>query len=241
MLTENKFSKYLIYAVGEIILVVIGILIALQINNWNLQSKAKQQESLLLMQLQLDVKSNLNEVIELNKRLQINKQGIDSLIVMINKKHYDLMVPVFLSQALRKSNFNNASSGYNLMQNGKASLISDEIVLKSVLAIYEKDFPDIIDRQNDMKNSINFIQRNFINKLFKKANNKLNVKFNEFDVVATDLFIPIDYYALTENIEFKNTLIQFGKLVELRLAHLRNTKDNLNKTTILLNSKLAIK
>lgn len=33
--SENKFSKYLLYAVGEIILVVIGILIALQINNWN--------------------------------------------------------------------------------------------------------------------------------------------------------------------------------------------------------------
>ncbi|MFT6995452.1 MAG: hypothetical protein ACJA1P_002197 [Maribacter sp.] len=35
MLTENKFSKYLIYAVGEIVLVVVGILIALSINNWN--------------------------------------------------------------------------------------------------------------------------------------------------------------------------------------------------------------
>ena len=35
MLTENKFSKYLLYAIGEIILVVIRILIALGINNWN--------------------------------------------------------------------------------------------------------------------------------------------------------------------------------------------------------------
>ena len=34
-LTENKFGKYLTYAIGEIILVVIGILIALSINNWN--------------------------------------------------------------------------------------------------------------------------------------------------------------------------------------------------------------
>lgn len=35
LLSENKFSRYLIYAIGEIILVVIGILIALSINNWN--------------------------------------------------------------------------------------------------------------------------------------------------------------------------------------------------------------
>jgi hypothetical protein len=35
MLTENKFSKYLLYAIGEIALVVIGILIALSVNNSN--------------------------------------------------------------------------------------------------------------------------------------------------------------------------------------------------------------
>ncbi|MDU8886405.1 DUF6090 family protein [Yeosuana sp. MJ-SS3] len=39
LLTENKFSKYLVYAIGEIILVVIGILIALQVNNWNNERK----------------------------------------------------------------------------------------------------------------------------------------------------------------------------------------------------------
>ena len=39
LVSENKFSKYLIYAIGEIILVVIGILIALQINNWNEKNK----------------------------------------------------------------------------------------------------------------------------------------------------------------------------------------------------------
>ncbi|MEJ2113692.1 MAG: DUF6090 family protein, partial [Flavobacteriaceae bacterium] len=39
LLSENKFSKYLLYAIGEIILVVIGILIALQVNNWNNERK----------------------------------------------------------------------------------------------------------------------------------------------------------------------------------------------------------
>jgi len=40
LLTENRFSKYLLYAIGEIVLVVIGILIALQINIWNENRKA---------------------------------------------------------------------------------------------------------------------------------------------------------------------------------------------------------
>ncbi len=42
MIKENKVSKYFIYAIGEIVLVVIGILIALQINNWNEQRKSNQ-------------------------------------------------------------------------------------------------------------------------------------------------------------------------------------------------------
>jgi sensor domain CHASE-containing protein len=44
MINENKTGKYLKYAIGEIILVVIGILIALQINNWNEQRKQKNLE-----------------------------------------------------------------------------------------------------------------------------------------------------------------------------------------------------
>jgi hypothetical protein len=59
MLTENKFSKYILYAIGEIILVVIGILIALQINNWNenqkLNSKTQEYYVQLLDDLNKDV------------------------------------------------------------------------------------------------------------------------------------------------------------------------------------------
>jgi len=44
VLTENKFTKYLLYAVGEIILVVIGILIALQVNNWNIRQIQNKKE-----------------------------------------------------------------------------------------------------------------------------------------------------------------------------------------------------
>ena len=58
MLTENKFSKYLLYAIGEIILVVIGILIALQINNWNIHSKERAQEREYLSELRRDLVSD---------------------------------------------------------------------------------------------------------------------------------------------------------------------------------------
>ncbi|SKB88672.1 DUF6090 family protein, partial [Maribacter arcticus] len=44
LLTENKFSKYLLYAIGEIVLVMVGILLALQVNNWNELRKKEEAE-----------------------------------------------------------------------------------------------------------------------------------------------------------------------------------------------------
>ncbi len=55
LLTENKFSKYLLYAIGEIVLVVIGILIALQINTWNENRKRNIEELEYLKRLNVDI------------------------------------------------------------------------------------------------------------------------------------------------------------------------------------------
>ena len=81
LINENKMGKYFKYAIGEIILVVIGILIALQINNMREQSIERDKELAYLKEINLDFKSNkqqLDSIIEHNltslhaiKRLQI--------------------------------------------------------------------------------------------------------------------------------------------------------------------------
>jgi ABC-type phosphate transport system permease subunit len=58
LLNENKFSKYVIYAIGEIILVVIGVLIALQIDNWNDFEKNKRQEQVIVDNILQDLKND---------------------------------------------------------------------------------------------------------------------------------------------------------------------------------------
>jgi len=58
MIKESKVSKYMLYAIGEIVLVVIGILIALQINNWNEHRKIKIEEKVLVSQLLEDAKAD---------------------------------------------------------------------------------------------------------------------------------------------------------------------------------------
>ncbi|MBT8218512.1 MAG: hypothetical protein KJP00_01720 [Bacteroidia bacterium] len=67
MLSENKFSKYLLYAIGEIVLVVIGILIALQINNWNIKNQALIEIDSNFQNLIEDVNSNKLQLLNLIK------------------------------------------------------------------------------------------------------------------------------------------------------------------------------
>lgn len=61
LLKENRFIKYLQYAVGEIILVVIGILIALYINNYNQEKKTERRVVAILEEVQHDLEKNIRE------------------------------------------------------------------------------------------------------------------------------------------------------------------------------------
>lgn len=76
-----KAGKYLKYAVGEIILVVIGILIALSINNWNEYRKDRNQEREFLVQLQSEFESNLNQ---LDQKIALRKDMIKAAITLLN-------------------------------------------------------------------------------------------------------------------------------------------------------------
>ena len=62
LLMENKTGKYFKYAIGEIVLVVIGILIALQINNWNEFNQERKLEQKVLTELLTSLEHNYNRM-----------------------------------------------------------------------------------------------------------------------------------------------------------------------------------
>ncbi len=86
LLTENKFRRYFIYAIGEIILVVIGILIALQINNWNEKRKNNlllhEYEHSLIRELRID----LEKLNSLENSIRKKKEGIKNYFDYYNSE-----------------------------------------------------------------------------------------------------------------------------------------------------------
>ncbi len=96
---QNKTGKYLKYAIGEIILVVIGILIALQISNWNTNRIERQKENLILKELH-------NEFVS-------NKKQFDS-VVYYHKRAYQSVEFIRLRLPLNLNEVSLDTLGYNL-------------------------------------------------------------------------------------------------------------------------------
>ena len=84
---ENKTGKYFKYAIGEIVLVVIGILIALQINNWNENKKVKTTEIYVLNEVLSNLNEDaliLNDIINQRKKAKIS---VAKMLIYLEKEN----------------------------------------------------------------------------------------------------------------------------------------------------------
>jgi len=77
---DSQFIKYTRYAIGEIVLVVIGILIALQINNWNEDRKARKQEANFLSEIRNDLDKDAAKLEYINRFLVKRIEILDTLL-----------------------------------------------------------------------------------------------------------------------------------------------------------------
>ena len=96
LLSENKFSKYLLYAIGEIVLVVIGILIALQVSNFNEQKKLRKKELTYLKELSETLSYDLNNELkpcrnDIKKNINAHKEFIKTLNIEIDSLNGDTL------------------------------------------------------------------------------------------------------------------------------------------------------
>ena len=137
VLAENKFNRYLVYAIGEIVLVVIGILIALQINMWNENRRSAAQEVLYLQRLLIENQQDIETFSGSIKNLEKGNESIvamseamkdtsssDTLLIKSANDYlnYGSIYPVFTSS---KSTFEDLSSTGNLKVIRNAALRDD--------------------------------------------------------------------------------------------------------------------
>jgi len=90
LMEQNKTGKYFKYAIGEIVLVVIGILIALQINTWNETRKNKAKEMKILINLKADLTTTKNNLINVNEEYLKLVRKHDGILNFIAFDHNEI-------------------------------------------------------------------------------------------------------------------------------------------------------
>ena len=147
LLSQNRVTRYLIYALGEIILVTIGILIALQINTWNEQRKDTNREKLILQSLHSEFivnKEKIQTTIELHEAIL----GTTKDLMKLFKQPDSILKTYNLDSLMERSiNFRDISTSQSaiedLISSGNLNLISSENLRKLIFEwngeILEKD------------------------------------------------------------------------------------------------------
>lgn len=142
LLAENKFSKYLLYAIGEIILVVIGILIALKVNNWDQLRKIRIEEHNSLERLHDESENIVKYLKKEVERSQNRLNSIDQSAKALHNKSLDTLNEENFAFGIYSVEFYPAITPpknvfEELKSTGKIQNIQSETVAKSISDYYE--------------------------------------------------------------------------------------------------------
>jgi len=234
-MSENKTGKYLKYAIGEIILVMIGILLALQVNNWNEQRKMNAQEQELLEGLDSEFTINFNR---LEKVLQLHENSIENaneIMTYFNTDISDIPTAKFDSLQFHIQNvwtFNPRKGLLNsVITSGQINLISNA-ELKNQLASFEDMVDDTDEEVQEIselgqkfyaitseyidvgkQNALGY--NTFVNKGFQSDYNRFFKDIRIYNIISNEA--TWNYDLLGEEKEIMKSIKRIKELIKLEL------------------------
>ncbi len=155
MIKENRTSKYLLYAIGEIVLVVIGILIALSINNRNIEKQERNEEIKTLENLRTDFKNTIKELNELEYIINTAMTNIRIIFSIIETKknpYSDKELDTILLRAKIPPTYNGQTGTLDMLFNsGKVNIISNNKI-KNLLISWPGLVSDMTEEELILQN-----------------------------------------------------------------------------------------
>ena len=152
---QNKTGRYFKYAIGEIVLVVIGILIALQINNWNEQRKESKREQDYYCKLLEDVQQDLaqlnSQITNTNKRIEASNNVIQ-MLQSENPKLDTLMSETLKALSLITYTIRPNNAAFeDLKSSGNLNILKDNNIKTRVIDYYSmlEGMIDVMDVNAD--------------------------------------------------------------------------------------------
>lgn len=138
LIKKNQMGKYLKYAIGEILLVVVGILIALQINNWNENQKSVKQEKTyyckIAEDLQIDIRNIDSSLVTIDRRLEKTERFLKNLLKIQKDKH--IILKDFISTIRYYKFIPTKAAIVDITSSGKLEQLRNQILKKRILSHY---------------------------------------------------------------------------------------------------------
>ena len=188
LLSESKFSKYLIYAIGEIVLVVIGILIALSINNWNENKKTYKSERIFLSQMLVSLQTDLARTKNIYENRALRKdKAIKTLMNDLNElnpPHDTILRPLFLEMTMTLS-FIYDKGAYESLKSHGLEIIQNDSLRQKIVRNYENNLPLIIVFIDNDRNVQSELRQKYILELttydYKQSDNGQWIGYTNID------------------------------------------------------------
>ena len=142
LLESGQSRKYLLYAIGEMILVIVGILIALQINNWNEYRKERGKEVEVLRSLAHNLESNRDHFSDLvsfavtsNKSMDAVEYAFETLAMFEDSLSFH-----FNRLRLPYYNLNISRAGYETFKNAGFDIVQSESLRNEIIDLFEQNY-----------------------------------------------------------------------------------------------------
>ena len=152
-LSEGKTGKYLKYAFGEILLVVVGILIALQINTWNDERKNRLFEHEILTLINENLK---NDSIALAKQIAYSKEATqltDRLLTDVRNENYNDSLNLWMGKIISFEMFKSHSSAFEILKSKGIDVISNKELQLELISYYDQSVYGVYEALEDVEDS----------------------------------------------------------------------------------------
>ncbi|MBO0329837.1 DUF6090 family protein [[Muricauda] lutisoli] len=235
LLTENKFRKYLLYAIGEIILVVIGILIALQINNWNEDRKEFRKSKALLEEFRRDLARDTVESNYVTGKLarQIKIESWALNIISYDTSQIDSLKLVFLGPYYQQPI---TVRTFNKLQNSENPNLSGFENLQNNLTKYYTDTKYLLDAYNEEEKHYAFYSE--INQVIRK---KSEINLSGFPMLPIGKEQTEDLIAFAQSVEGRNFIKENYIHRKGMLEYFKRVKQEAQELIQQINTSLDVK
>lgn len=207
-LGNNKLVAYLLYAIGEIILVVVGILIAVNIDDWNEANKLRSMEQKILRSLRKEFSYNKylldREIIKLDSIIE-NALLIAAATGPVVHTEEQEMARLFYNTFRSTLSYNPIPGTLNEMVNsGKLSIISNDSLRQMLVA-----WPIAVKSVNDQEGYVDEMYRKTHQYYFDFGNFRRHINLIDPTTDLGESKFPVNDFKFMERVQFENDLIFF--------------------------------